>query len=551
MSLIYHKYPYTNFHELNLDWLVNEISIIKHESASKFFNVVSPQMFKKDSSSDWTEAFQQAIDAAGEYGAVYIPKGDYKISNTLEIKHTNLTLFSISRTEYRPRIYTTEDITMVHVAAPGFTAENIELWRLNVIDEVHTIGLNIDRTSSDLKESDSNLDAMIKNCGFLYLNTAIIGKGRNVDVNECYFNECQTCIKGLPYTYIDDDVVMYAQFRGWCIRNNRFHVTTSRLPEAQTPKTLAESITWCIDFPFQNKDNSVSCCIISGNFYDYGSASFYKGSLKGMHITNNTIENVCGAFIYCSESMDVNSECIVSDNKYTRGWTTNFPDFPDSDVDILSYIVYADNVKDVLFNNNSFHKAEDTIFYLYNCTNIKIQNGVCNSFGNHAIFAQNPSKIYIHGMTFDSKSSSNLSCVKITGGTAYVLDNINVSASANTKLYEINATTFKRVENYTNWIVPELLNGWILTSNYSKGFRKLTTGYTEIKITVSGGADNTEVFTLPEGYRPNTNLFIPGTAVWNGETECYVQINTAGRVLINAIGTKLPSNCIINCIFES
>lgn len=82
------KYPYTNFHELNLDWILNEIqelkSVVSSIPASTGNDVfATPQEFGAvaDGSTDCTESFAKAL-ASGK--PIFVPNGRYLVHN-LEI----------------------------------------------------------------------------------------------------------------------------------------------------------------------------------------------------------------------------------------------------------------------------------------------------------------------------------------------------------------------------------------------------------------------------------------------------------------------------------
>ena len=83
------KYPYTNFHELNLDWILRkmqEIPAMIKEEVSKIAvrysadNYVPVTAFgaKGDGVTNDTEAFQAAINSGTN---IFVPKGDYLLGN--------------------------------------------------------------------------------------------------------------------------------------------------------------------------------------------------------------------------------------------------------------------------------------------------------------------------------------------------------------------------------------------------------------------------------------------------------------------------------------
>lgn len=84
----FNKYPYTNFHDLNLDWVLNEIEKLKNSIASiKTLSGdaiwATPQEFGAiaDGSTDCTDAFTEALNSGKP---VFVPNGRYLVHN-LEI----------------------------------------------------------------------------------------------------------------------------------------------------------------------------------------------------------------------------------------------------------------------------------------------------------------------------------------------------------------------------------------------------------------------------------------------------------------------------------
>lgn len=105
---LFENFPYTNFHELNLDWIVNRMKEVSDAyktlsdiyatlpesavnyliSSGKLLEVLKPYMpplinvkmlgAKGDGVADDTDAIQKALD---KYHAIYIPEGTYKVTS--------------------------------------------------------------------------------------------------------------------------------------------------------------------------------------------------------------------------------------------------------------------------------------------------------------------------------------------------------------------------------------------------------------------------------------------------------------------------------------
>lgn len=95
------KYPYTNFHELNLDWMLEKVKqnsdalkqvpgLIDKKIGDLLVSIdsqfVTPQMFgaKADGVTDDTDSIESAISASN---FVFLPQGTYKISRAITLPY--------------------------------------------------------------------------------------------------------------------------------------------------------------------------------------------------------------------------------------------------------------------------------------------------------------------------------------------------------------------------------------------------------------------------------------------------------------------------------
>lgn len=83
-----YNYPWTNLHDLNLDWMLNKIRELENRLAQPqtplgYFVNVKDFGAMGDGTTDDTAAIQAAIDSLDGPGTVFLPAGIYKISSTI------------------------------------------------------------------------------------------------------------------------------------------------------------------------------------------------------------------------------------------------------------------------------------------------------------------------------------------------------------------------------------------------------------------------------------------------------------------------------------
>lgn len=94
---MFQRFPYTNGHELNLDWILDEIRGMELQGDVPAYmqdaNIYNVHSFGAtgDGIQDDTDAIQDAMDAAISGGIIYFPAGEYIITDNLKVPE-NVTL---------------------------------------------------------------------------------------------------------------------------------------------------------------------------------------------------------------------------------------------------------------------------------------------------------------------------------------------------------------------------------------------------------------------------------------------------------------------------
>ena len=87
------------------------------------------------------------------------------------------------------------------------------------------------------------------------------------------------------------------------------------------------------------------------------------------------------------------------------------------------------------------------------------------------------------------------------------------------------------------WITPTLLNGWVvLTDSYPVSYMKDNFGFVHIRGVVSGGSLGTVIFSLPNGYKPENDMYLPA---YSNNTVSRLKIYKISGSLIVDIGSAV------------
>lgn len=272
---LFEHFPYTNFHGLNLDWLLakykeldGDVKALK-EYVSTFvddqlvpiveakldemvengeldeilrrmevIDYVTPQMYGAvgDGLTDDTEAFQAAVDSGK--AVCLLMTSMYKLTDTIHLRgrhletasreRQNRIIFSKAPMEYNspsPQIvveFTDNTHPIFSIEASAYKFYNVNIECKNGPGDSAAIDLTCFRTNMI---GDPNVDFCILNCRFNRAYYLIDLTGRGIKMDGCYAYRCYHLIdikwEGDPEsgTYHSD----YAGQRGIVFENNRFH----------------------------------------------------------------------------------------------------------------------------------------------------------------------------------------------------------------------------------------------------------------------------------------------------------------------------------------
>lgn len=216
---LYEWLPYTNFHEINLDWMIRKIKAIEDqlgdldpeairkavneylESHPEMFPFVTPQMFGAvaDGEADDTAAIQRAVDAGID---VYFPTDHgeiYKISAPIQINlgkarklYGAATARGTASAGVIKRTYDTAGESDQNAAifrlGPGVEGVSFANLRFILGGGGSNSGVFLDART--FKQADK--DVAVINCMFKDAYETIQFDGRGLTVTNCTFGSCAT-----------------------------------------------------------------------------------------------------------------------------------------------------------------------------------------------------------------------------------------------------------------------------------------------------------------------------------------------------------------------
>lgn len=418
------KYPYTNFHELNLDWILGEVQKIgvqigyltnkidnlpESQTATPIFFNVESYGAKHDGVTDDADAIQNCIDSAMGHGggAVLFPSGDYVLSHGIVI---------------RP-----------HTPAQQATGQDIHFLKM---DQVQLVGLGCARVVANtplgavFRTDDYSYPGAVgsySNFYTIFNNLAIEGANSNVGillknalhavVRGCRIDDCKTGIEisGYGEMTIADNVIrstdrcIYSTHDGdtLYIANDLYSDaamivtegyggssriicnTFTRATETGTPYAI------CI---LPKTDENNNSYYIAGNSFDFVKCCVYGVGGENENERSNNIV-IIGNKISPITSMEAfeftrcDNIMIANHSGYAENKPYKFITANDCKMVILDNNVISSAVNsvsnyrsEILCKNNVFNAVDsDAILCVGNCKGTVVDGNVFN-YSNHGAF---------------------------------------------------------------------------------------------------------------------------------------------------------------------
>lgn len=505
---------------------------------------------KGDGIQDDTDYIQAALDALVNNGSLYFPKGyNFLTTDTLTLSANDVCLYSEPKTEYSTSITcVTANKTIMNITGYGVTIKNLAFYGDGDHDNFATIdGLNFDRTPLGDDETYSNIDCSVEDCLFIHLDSCVTVKGRNARIKNNTFTESKKGFVGLLHKYSSETET--SDFRGIYIVENVFHSMNNQ-DNSLTGKTLATMDSFCILTPLES--NKVGNIQILNNKAEFCRSLFYKGYLPDAKISGNQSFDSFATLVYSPvEDASLANHATQRIAQITDNcWRTSFVGA------YYTNFIVIKNCSNTQITGNSFRNCSGDAIVSEASSRLVVNNNEILQYGTAT---QNHSAILVNGGGSSLFASNNVIASMsygdygITASDSDVhLNNNNISVV--TKAINVPATHIKTAEGSSPaWETPTLLNGFTLNSEYTKGYRKLENGKVEVQIALQNGTDNSNAFSLPEGYRPSRTFVLPQiTLNPDANTRAYARFNTSGDVRINWGGDTPQSSqsYIINVIFD-
>ena len=303
---IFNEYPYTNFHELNLDWLIKQVKttddkvdnfiletddkiidqvntwLEEHPEATTTvldysldnkklvrgtLGYIMPEMLGAvaDGITDDAQYMQAAIDFADLHKIPVYLSGKYFVNSKLTVPG-HVKIIGLSHDYGTPKVLAGPDVsTLFDCEGPCNTLQGFNIYYyLNEYHNFSAIVLDGD--------NNSNIDAHVKDMCIAYADRGIVGKGRNVAIDSCEFSHCRI---GVDF----DLPAGNYQWRGLHVENCDFHGIGEEA-----------ALSWFENSACIKVGANYMCNVIIRNCTAEQSGTFFQGYANQLLIENNFLE---------------------------------------------------------------------------------------------------------------------------------------------------------------------------------------------------------------------------------------------------------------------
>jgi len=397
---------------------------VSRSAQSKMRETVSVKDFDAvgDGVTDDTVALQTAIDSLSSNQKLVFPPGTYKITSGLTLSTYYVTLVGFGM-ESAPSIKCSiASVDILTVNAGGCSIENLEFY-----GDASTYGAGgtVNGIVGNGTVAD-DLDLLVNNCNFIYLNNCIKQNGRNLEVRGTSLSN------SLAGIVIADTV---SDYRGLSLYNNRFHSLGS-----------SSTTAWCLNV---DASKSFAELICVGNYFD-DCNGIMTGFASAMNFSGNLITRSYGGIELNAGTHSISAfkrQVNIADNVIhfqTGGGTRN-------GISMAGSALW--NV-----NNNQITNAGYHGIYGNGMTNGRITNNTLRNVGGNA------AAIYdcIH---LDATSNTNY----INGNSAF-LDDADTRYGLNVLGYGTSVNTANFVgENFFVGFGADAVNIAVSGANHNIG----------------------------------------------------------------------------------